>query len=131
MQIAKKKIDSGREKCRFWAGRPSFQEKGLCSPKIKEIHHAAEQFAPPALLQLEVDILGAAAEDVEFVEEVVRPPLAHHRLQAAPVDGRVFRCRFAHLCQILAHLGLAPNLARVDDVGVGRGGYGVGGVHVF
>ena len=100
-------------------------------PKIKETHHAAEPFAPPGLLQFQVDIAGAAAKHMEFVEEVVSPPFMHHRFQIALIDSHFARNDITEPAQILPHVVLAFDRTRVDDVGVGWGRYGFGDVHFF
>ena len=97
----------------------------IYSPKINEIHHAAEQLAPPRLLQLQVDVLGAAAEDVEPIEKVVRAPFPHHRLHVAAVDGHLRRGLLAQGLQIGANGLLAPNQVGIKDVGVVRSRFGV------
>ena len=100
-------------------------------PKIKETYHAAKQFAIPGLLQLKVDIAGAAAEHVKFVEKVVRPPFMHLRLDVA-FAHRHFRIgHLAHLFQIVTHGLLAFDKARIHNVGAIFGCYCVGEVHVL
>ena len=101
----------------------------LSVPKIKETHYTAKQFAVPGLLQFEVDITGAAAEHVEVVEEVVRPPFVHLRLDITLANSH-FRCDFfAHLGQILPHGLFALDKAGVHDMGAIFGCYCVGEVH--
>ena len=81
-------------------------------------------------MQLQIDVFGAAAEDVQIIEKVVRAPLAHLRLQIALVDGHLGRNLLAQGLQIGANGGLAPDQVGIQDVGVGRGGFGVVGLHI-
>ena len=100
-------------------------------PKIKETYHTAKQFAIPGLLQLKVDIAGAAAEHVEFVEKVVRPPFMHLRLDVTFAHRHFGIGHLAHLFQIVTHGLLALDEAGVDDVGAVFGYQCVGEVHVL
>ena len=98
-------------------------------PKIEETHHAAEQLAKPVLFQLKVDVFGTAAEDMEFVEEVMRAPFPHLRFHITLVDSHLWSTRITQLLQIGTHVFLARDLTRVSDVGVGRRYFGVGKIH--
>ena len=98
-------------------------------PKIKETHHTAEQFAVPGLFQLKVDITGAAAEDMELIKEIVRPPFVNHRLEVALADRHFGRDRCTYLSQVVAHRLLAQDEAGVNDVGAIGSRYRVGEVH--
>ena len=102
---------------------------GISIPKIKPTHHAAKHLAPPSLFQFEVDVFGAAAEHVEIVEKIVRPPFTHHRLQIPLANGHIGCRRFAQVLQISSHFGLAFHHARIVDVRVSRGRYGIGKVY--
>ena len=55
-------------------------------PEIKETHHAAEQLTIPRLLHLKVDVLGAAAKDMNPIKEGVRPPFAYLGFYITLVD---------------------------------------------
>ena len=102
---------------------------GVSIPKIKPTHHTAKHLTPPSLFQFEVDIFGAAAENMELVEKIMRPPFAHLRLYIALVDSHFRINRITQTFQISPHVGLAFHLARIVDVRVGRGCYGIGKVY--
>ena len=98
-------------------------------PKIKETYHTAKQFAIPGLLQLKVDIAGAAAKHMEVVEKVVRPPFMHLRLDVTFAHRHFGIGHLAHLFQIVTHGLLALDKARIHNVGAIFGCYCVGEVH--
>ena len=98
-------------------------------PKIKPTHHPAKHLTPPSLFQFEVDIFGAAAENMELVEKIMRPPFAHLRLYIALVDSHFRINRITQTFQISPHVGLAFHLARIVDMRVGGGCYGIGKVY--
>ncbi len=83
----------------------------------------------PWLFQLKVDIAGAAAKHVYLVEEIMRTPFVHHRLEVALADRHLGIDRFAHLDQIVTHGLLACDEARVHDVSAIKFCYRVGEVH--
>ena len=98
-------------------------------PKIEETHHAAKQLAIPFLFQFEVDVAGAATEYVDLVEEIVRPPFVHLRLDIALADRHLGIDRLAHLGQIVTHGLLARDETGVHDMGILRCRFCVGEVH--
>ena len=108
---------------------PFFGKTKTLIPKIKETHHATEQLTIPTLLQLEVDVLGTAAEDMKLIEEVMRAPFAYLRLHITLVDSHFLRRRVSQFLQIGTYVLLARDKTRVDNVGVGRSGCGVGRIH--
>ena len=98
-------------------------------PKIKETHHTAKQFAVPGLLQFEIDIASAAAEHVNVVEKVVRPPFMYLRFDIALANSHFRIDFFTQIRQIIPHVLLALDMARVHDVGAIFSCYCVGEVH--
>ena len=108
---------------------PFFGKTKTLIPKIKETHHATEQLTIPTLLQLEVDVFGAAAKYMKLIEEVMRAPFAHLRLHITLVDSHFWRRRVSQFLQIGSYVLLARDKTRVNDVSVGRGSCGVGRIH--
>ena len=95
-----------------------FLEKAILIPKIEETHHTAKQLTKPSLLQLEVDVLSAAAKHMKLIEEIMRPPFPYLRLHVALVDRHLRGRRVAQLLQIRTHVFLARDETRVHDMGV-------------
>ena len=77
------------------------------------------------MLQFEVDVFGATAEDMKMIEKVVGTPFAHHRLHIAPADRHFGGHSLTQFLQINPHVGFAFHQTRILDVGVGFGYYGV------
>ena len=108
---------------------PFFGKTKTLIPKIEETDHTAEQLTKPTLPQFEVDVLGTAAKHMKLIEEVMRAPFANLRLHITLVDSHFWRRCISQFLQIGTYVLLTLDKTRVDNVGVGRGGCGVGRIH--
>ena len=68
---------------------------------------------------------------MKLIEEVMRAPFANLRLHITLVDSHFRRRRVSQFLQIGSYVLLARDKTRVNDVGVGRSGCGVGDLHII